>query len=91
MAKTTAKKEKKETKVKYTIPLRAAFDAKRNKRANKAVNIVNEFLLRHTKATEIKLDASLNETLWKRGIQKPPRRVTVEVVRDGDKVTASLA
>jgi len=81
----------KEKEFTYTIPLREALNVPVTKRANKAVKIVRNFLSRHTKASEIKIDSSINEVLWSRGIKKPPRRVKVRVVKEGDVVKASLA
>ncbi len=74
----------------YRIPLREAFDVPVTKRARKAVKIVRDFLVRHTKAKEIKIGASINETIWKRGIKKPPRSVKVKVTKEEDVVKASL-
>ncbi len=43
------------------------------------------------KSSEIKIDTELNEELWKRGITKPPRRITVKMEKDEDGVvTISL-
>lgn len=43
------------------------------------------------KSSEIKIDTALNEELWKRGITKPPRRITVKMEKDEDGVvTISL-
>lgn len=74
----------------YTIPLREAFEAPRSRRANKAIKVVKNFLLRHTKAKDVKLDSSVNESLWDRGIRKPPRRIKVRVKKEEDTVTAAL-
>jgi len=75
----------------YTIPLRDAFNVPVTKRASKAVKIVREFLSRHTKAGEIRIDSSINEALWSRGIKKPLRRIKVKVVREDEIAKASLA
>ena len=83
------KEEKKE--IIYTIPLREAFKTPKTRRARKAVNVVRDFLIRHTKTENIKIDASLNEALWERGIQKPPRRVKVKAIKEEGRVTAMLA
>ena len=80
----------KETEPIYTIPLRDAFRVPVTKRATKAVKIVKAYLARHTKADEIKLDSSINEALWNRGIKKPPRSVKVKVVKEDNIVKASL-
>ncbi|RLG22546.1 50S ribosomal protein L31e [Methanosarcinales archaeon] len=67
----------------YTIPLRAAKRAPRWKRANRAIKEVYIFLSRHTKTDPemIKLDKSINEKIWERGIQKPPSRIRVRAVK----------
>lgn len=74
----------------YTIPLRDAYNARRPNRAKKAVKIIRKFLARHTKSKAVKLDPSLNEILWDRGIEKPPRRVKLKVAEVEGKLTASL-
>lgn len=70
----------------YVIPLRKALRAPRTKRAPKAVKLVQEFLIRHMKGTEIKLGTSLNEALWKDGIKNIPARIKVHAVRDDKNV-----
>jgi len=43
------------------------------------------------KSSEIKIDTDLNEVLWKKGITRPPRRITVKMEKDEDGVvTISL-
>lgn len=43
------------------------------------------------KSSEIKIATDLNEEIWKRGITKPPRRITVKMEKDEDGVvTVSL-
>ncbi|MBO57633.1 MAG: 50S ribosomal protein L31e [Euryarchaeota archaeon] len=72
----------------YTVPLRAAWSCQRTKRAKRAVEVLKKFVSRHMKVQEdeeIWIDQSVNEKIWARGIQKPPRRVHVIVDRvDGD-------
>lgn len=69
----------------YTIPLRREFlKAPRWRRSEKAVKAVREFLMRHTKADIVLLDNSVNEKIWERGAQKPPRKIRVRVrLEDG--------
>lgn len=75
----------------YTVPLSRAWIAPRYRRTSRAVNVLKEFAERHMKSSEIKIDSELNETLWKRGITKPPRRITVKMTKDEDGlVTISL-
>jgi len=85
-----AEEEEEEELMLYTIPLRDAFNVPRKRRARKAVKIVKEFLARHTKS-EVKFDASLNEMMWSRGIEKPPRRVRIKVVEKKGVKIAKLA
>ena len=75
----------------YTVPLSRAWIAPRYRRTSRAVNVLKEFAERHMKSSEIKIDSELNETLWRRGITKPPRRITVKMTKDEDGlVTISL-
>jgi len=75
----------------YTVPLSRAWIAARHRRTRRAVNILREFAEHHMKSSEIKIDTELNEALWKRGITKPPRRITVKMEKDEDGVvTVSL-
>lgn len=73
----------------YTIPLRAAYlKAPRPKRANRAVKEVKIFLARHMKSEmeKVWLDNPVNEAIWARGIQKPPRRIRIKAIRFDDGV-----
>ena len=75
----------------YTVPLSRAWITARHKRTRRAVNILKEYAEKHMKSSEIKIDTDLNEELWKRGITKPPRRITVRMEKDEDGVvTISL-
>jgi len=70
----------------YTIPLREVKNVQRTIRAAKAVRVVQEFLKKHMKATDVKIDASVNEKIWERGIQKIPSKIKVKAVKDSDGV-----
>ncbi|MDA4111120.1 MAG: 60S ribosomal protein L31 [Thaumarchaeota archaeon] len=75
----------------YTVPLSRAWITARHRRTRRAVNILREFAEHHMKSSEIKIETELNEELWKRGITKPPRRITVRMEKDEDGVvTISL-
>lgn len=75
----------------YTVPLSRAWIAARHRRTRRAVNILREFAEHHMKSSEIKIDTELNEELWKKGITRPPRRITVRMEKDEDGVvTISL-
>lgn len=77
----------------YTVPLGEAYDAVRNKRVPRAVKMLRTFIARHMKADgeRITLSGALNEYLWARSIQKPPRRVKVRLVKDEGTIKAFLA
>ena len=65
----------------YTIP----FYPKLNKtapyrRAPRAIRMLKEYIVKHTKADFVIITNDLNEFIWKRGIQKPPRKVKVRAI-----------
>lgn len=70
----------------YIIPLRHVKNVQRTIRAAKAIKIVQEFLKKHMKADDVKIDASLNEKIWERGIQKIPSKIKVKAVKDNNGV-----
>ena len=72
----------------YTIPLLRAKMAPRTKRAKKAVRLVKEFLAKHTKAEVIKIDKSINEAIWARGLRKVPSKIRVKAVKIEDEIWA---
>jgi len=69
-----------------TIPLSRAWIAPRHQRTKRAVHMLKEYAKKHMKSSEIKIDTSLNEELWNRGITSPPRRITVKMTKDEDGV-----
>jgi len=76
----------------YTIPLRRAWISPRKKRVPRAVRLVRAFIQRHMKPEALVMSNEVNEKLWSRGIQKPPRRIRVRAVRDREgTVTLYLA
>ena len=65
----------------YTIP----FYPKLNKtapyrRTPRAIRMLKQFIVKHTKADFVIITNELNEFIWKRGIQKPPRKVKVRAI-----------
>ncbi len=93
--KTEIKTEKIERE--YVIPLRDAWKkVPRYKRAAKAIRTIKEFLVKHMKIYDrdlkkIKIDKYLNEFVWFRGIKKPPYKIKVRAIRDGEIVKVELA
>jgi large subunit ribosomal protein L31e len=65
----------------YTVP----FYPKLNKtapyrRTPRAIRMLKEFIVKHTKADFVIITNELNEFIWERGIQKPPRKVKVRAI-----------
>jgi len=78
----------------YTVPLSRAWIGPRQKRAPRAVRLLRKFILRHMKIDEesLKISNEVNEHLWSRGIQKPPRKIRVRAIKDNEGiVTVRLA
>lgn len=76
------------------IPLRDTKQAPRSRRALRAIKEIRENVARHMKADadKIWIDQALNEKVWERGIQKPPKKVAVKAVKfDDGLVEVSLA
>lgn len=87
----------------YTIPLGKAWIAPSKKRAPRAIRIIRDFIKRHMKletvedseeaeAKRIIISNEVNERIWGRGIEKPPRKIRVKAVKDREgNVTVYLA
>lgn len=88
----------------YTIPLRRAWISPRKKRTPRAVRLVKSFIQRHMKIQtgaktgeeeeeeRLVISNEVNERLWNRGIEKPPRNIRVRAVKDKEgTVTLYLA
>ena len=77
----------------YTIPLGKAYDYIRTKRVRRAITLVRQFVARHSKVAEknVRLSNMLNAHMWERGVQKPPRRIKIKIVKDGTIARAYLA
>ena len=70
----------------YTIPLRKYFlRAPKYKRSERAINAIREFLIRHTKAEQVKIGKHLNLEIWKHGRKNPPSKIKIKVLKE-DKI-----
>jgi len=71
----------------YVINLRRTREVSRTKRAKYAVRLIRLFAARHMRVDvdKVKIDPSLSQVVWSRGIEKPPRRigVLIEKLEDG--------
>ena len=74
----------------YTIPLKAVKKAPRWKRSNRAIALIREYLMKHTKSEYILIDTAINEKVWARGSQKPPSKIRVKVTEEEDIIRAEL-
>jgi len=78
----------------YVIGLGRLYWGGRSRRAPKAVKKIRDFLYRHTKAEKIIIDESINEFVFSRSYDKPPRKIAVRVVQlddEGKILKATLA
>ncbi len=66
----------------YVIPLRKVKGIPKGKRSPRAIKEVRSFLVKHTKTEDVIIDNSINELIWKRGIEKPPSRIRVRVIKE---------
>lgn len=77
----------------YTIPLGRAWISPRRKRAPRAIRLIKSFMHRHMKikteveemeeeAERLVISNEVNEKIWSRGIEKPPRKIRVRAAKD---------
>jgi large subunit ribosomal protein L31e len=89
----------------YTIPLQKALIRPPKKRAPRAMHMIREFIIKHMKLEmrveeeeekeelpKLVLSKEVNEKVWSKGIEKPPRKIRVRAAKDKDgNVTVYLA
>ena len=88
----------------YTIPLGKTWIMPPNKRAPKAMRIIRSFVTKHMKlekrgegeeeeeAKRLVISNDVNERVWMRGIEKPPRKIRIRAAKDKEgNVTVYLA
>jgi large subunit ribosomal protein L31e len=89
----------------YTIPLSRALVRPPKKRAPRAIQLIKEFVNRHMKIAmkvteeeeeeelpQLIISKEVNEKVWDRGIEKPPRKIKTRITKDKDgNVTVYLA
>jgi large subunit ribosomal protein L31e len=66
------------------VPLRNAWNITRYKRAPRAIQIIREQVIQHLKVKEeetVWIDPNVNEFIWKRGIENPPRKIRLQITR----------
>ncbi len=75
------------------IPLRSVLKAPRTKRLPTAIEVVRDYVVRHTRAKreDVWIDPEVNKLLWTRGIERPPKRVQLKTIKFEDgRVEVSL-
>jgi large subunit ribosomal protein L31e len=89
----------------YTIPLQKALIRPPKKRAPRAMHMIREFITKHMKLEmrveeeeekeelpKLIISKEVNEKVWSKGIEKPPRKIRVRAAKDKDgNVTVYLA
>jgi large subunit ribosomal protein L31e len=89
----------------YTIPLQKALVRPPKKRAPRAMQLIKIFVTKHMKLEmkvseeeeeeelpQLIISKEVNEKIWDRGIEKPPRKIKTRVTKDKDgNVTVYLA
>ena len=68
----------------YVVPLVKARKGPRNKRAKKAIRYLRDYMTRHFKPESLIITQEVNERIWQRGIQKPPRKLKVRATKNID-------
>ncbi len=68
------------------IPLSEAKNTPASKRASKAMKIIREFVSNNMNVPkeDVWIDSSTNETIWDRGIKKPPSKIKVKAIKFED-------
>lgn len=90
----------------YTVPLGKAWIMPPNKRTPRAVRMLRTFIVKHMKLeakkegeteeeeepSKLVINNEVNERMWARGIEKPPRKIRVRAAKDKEgNVTVYLA
>ena len=75
----------------YVIPIGREYrKTARWKRTKKSVRAIKEFVQKHMKVEEVKIEQDLNEKLWERGNKKPSPRIKVSVKKEEGKAVVQL-
>jgi large subunit ribosomal protein L31e len=72
-----------EKEVEMTISLREAVYTSRKRRSSAAVSLLKNKVSRFAKVPleNVWIDDSVNRFIWKRGIEKPPRKMRVKIIK----------
>jgi large subunit ribosomal protein L31e len=72
-----------EKEIEMTISLREIVYVSRKRRSSAAVSLLRKKVARFAKVPSEKvwIDDSVNKFIWKRGIEKPPRKLRVKILK----------
>lgn len=70
----------------HTINLGKVTLSQSQHRAVRAINMIREYVQKHKNTPNVKIDQELAHMIWSRGVRRPPRKVTVELIDDGGEV-----
>ncbi|MCL4412820.1 MAG: 50S ribosomal protein L31e [Candidatus Thermoplasmatota archaeon] len=72
-----------EKEVEMTISLREVVYVSRKRRSSAAVSLLRTKVARFMKvpSDNVWIDDSVNKFIWKRGIEKPPRKLRVKILK----------
>jgi len=70
----------------YTVPLGRAWISPRKRISPRAVRMIRSFVMKHMKADSdsVKITNEVNERVWSRGIEKPPRKIRVRAAKNAE-------
>jgi len=66
----------------YTVNLREAWKAPTKGRTPRAIRVLREFVKRHMKVDSVIVSNEINEQVWARSIERPPRKLKIRAVKD---------
>lgn len=78
----------------YVINLSRLYWTGRRRRAPRAIKTIREYIKRHVKAEHVIIDESINEYIFSRAYDRPPRRIAIRIIQvdnEGKVVKAALA
>ena len=73
----------------YTIPFSKVVYGRRiprPRRTPRAMRHLRAFVKRHLRCDEVIIDPEVNEFMWTRGIQHPPRKIRIRAVKTEDDI-----
>jgi large subunit ribosomal protein L31e len=76
----------------YIVPFGKAYNGSRSVRSRKAIKLLREFMCRHMKSEpeEVAISTGVNELIWARGMQKPPRKIKVRALKKDGRTLVML-